>query len=89
MCQKLSSDDQVSSTNNNSSYFMKSFPKWAFPICAIAGACYFGYRSKKDTLSFWGAQLRHEPSTANVEDINKARSARLKKFTELSSSISS
>jgi hypothetical protein len=75
MCKKLAADDQVSSTGGvGGSHALKSFPRWAFPLCAIAGACYLGYKRQ--------ASLPRTPVTAGTSDISKARDARMKRFAQ-------
>ena len=74
MCVKLAADDQVSSPAGSSGNFVNGFPRWAFPLCALAGACYWGYHRQM-------AKPR-AAVTADMESVNRAREARLKRFKD-------
>ena len=73
MCSKLEADDAVSSSGGFH-FGSKKLPKWVFPLCAFAGVCYIGYK-KYMTMPRGGV-------TATVDEVNKAREARLRKFKE-------
>lgn len=79
LCQKLRADDEVGGGGgggggSGSSRAMDGLRKWAFPLCAFAGVCYWGYHHK--------LSLPRDPVTASSGDISMAREARLKRFKE-------